>query len=356
MQASGRSYQLDVMKLFFALIVLVSHTDAFIGNNTKFVIPHAAGWWGVFFFFIVSGMLMVNSQAKRQPDSASPAKAASEYVTRRLKSLMNPYLSALFLNFLIFRLFLFRQGERLFLVDGVQILTQALFLSATSLDNFLLNAPAWYISAMLIVMLPLYYLLSRSREFYIYIFAPLTAIFTYAWCFNQENHYFAFWQYYGLVSGGIVLAVMGMSFGAVSWMIAEKLRQRTGKACRATVTALEILLYGLIFYVWFSPRCSAEPAYAVMLLMPVAVAISFSEASYISGLFRVPALKNLAPVSLAVYLNHISAWRIVHGLYLGRSYKFCLFAVLVFTIVHCPFYFLIMRIAHLIWEKVKLFD
>ena len=47
-----RSYQFEVMKLFFAAMVFLSHTNTFIGENTTFVIPHAAGVWAVFFFFI----------------------------------------------------------------------------------------------------------------------------------------------------------------------------------------------------------------------------------------------------------------------------------------------------------------
>ena len=351
--ATGRSYQLDIMKLFFAIIVLISHTDTFIGENTRFVIPNGAGYWAVFFFFIVSGMLMVASQARRGAGRMSPAEAASAFVTRRLKGLMNPYLSALALNFAVFCCSIFVRGGKLLLVDAAKVIVQALFLSATSLDSFLLNSPAWYISAMLIVMLPFYYLLSRSKDFYLYIFAPLTAILAYAWCFNQENHYFAFWQYYGLVSGGIVLAAMGLSFGAVSWLIAEKLRKCVGRGHRIAATFAEAALYGLIFCVWFSPRCSAESAYSVMLLLPAAVALSFSEVSYISELFHAQILKKAAPISLAVYLNHICAWRIVNALYLGRSYKFCLFSMLAFTAALCPVYFLMMRAAHRIWEKFK---
>ncbi len=249
---TARNYQLDVMKLFFAVLVLISHSDTFLGEHTKFVIPQAAGAWAVFFFFIVSGMLMVHHYGKQPDRTVSPSKAASEFVTMRLKQLANPYWSALFLNFAVFRFLLFLRGETISLADSAQVIVQALFLSSTSLDHFLLNSPAWYISAMLIVMLPLYALLSRSKDFYLYIFAPLTAVFSYTWCFNQENHYFAFWQYYGLVSGGIVLAAMGLSFGAISWLIADRLRQYRGKRQRIAATTAEIVLYGLIFHVWTS--------------------------------------------------------------------------------------------------------
>lgn len=344
-----RSYQFEVMKLFFAAMVFLSHTNTFIGENTTFVIPHAAGVWAVFFFFIVSGMLMVNSRMRQGAETQSPAEAASAYVTKRLKGLLNPYWSALFLNYVVFRIFILLRGGKLFLVDCIKVLPQVLFLSATSLDNFLLNSPAWYISAMLIVMLPFYYLLTKSKDTYLYIFAPLTAILLYVWCFQQEGHYFVFYEYYGLFSGGLVLAAMGLSFGAVSWLIAEKLNRTE----RILVTMVELILYGTIFAVWFSPNCGAESAYSVMLLMPIAIGVSFSQVSYVSCLFQVKSLKKLAPISLAVYLNHICAWRIVNELFLGRSYRFCLFAMILFTATICPVYFLVMHISHCLWEKIK---
>ena len=349
-----RSYQFEVMKLFFAAMVFLSHTNTFIGENTTFVIPHAAGVWAVFFFFIVSGMLMVNSRMRQGAETQSPAEAASAYVTKRLKGLLNPYWSALFLNYVVFRIFILLRGGKLFLVDCIKVLPQVLFLSATSLDNFLLNSPAWYISAMLIVMLPFYYLLTKSKDTYLYIFAPLTAILLYVWCFQQEGHYFVFYEYYGLFSGGLVLAAMGLSFGAVSWVIAKKLnRTEQNRTERILVAAAELILYGTIFAVWFSPNCSAESAYSVMLLMPIAVGVSFSQVSYVSCLFRAESLKKLAPISLAVYLNHICAWRIVNELFLGRSYRFCLFAMILFTAAICPIYFFMMRVSHYLWEKIK---
>ena len=354
-----RSYQLEVMKLFFAAMVFLSHTNTFIGENTTFVIPHAAGVWAVFFFFIVSGMLMVNSRMCQDAETHSPAEAASVYVTKRLKRLLNPYWSALFLNYVVFRVFILLRGENLYLVDSIKVITQVLFLSATSLDSFLLNSPAWYISAMLIVMLPFYYLLTKSKDTYLYIFAPLTAILLYVWCFQREGHYFVFYEYYGLFSGGLVLAAMGLSFGAVSWIIAEKLnrteqnRTEQNRTERVLVTVVELILYGIIFVVWFSPNCGAESAYSVMLLLPIAVGISFSQMSYVSCLFRTAPLKKLAPVSLAVYLNHICAWRIVNELFLGRSYRFCLLAMILFTAAICPVYFLVMRVSHYLWKKFK---
>ena len=59
----SRNYQLDFMKLLASFLVFANHTDCFIQENTKGVTQGylgRLGYWGVFFFFIVSGLLMVH--------------------------------------------------------------------------------------------------------------------------------------------------------------------------------------------------------------------------------------------------------------------------------------------------------
>ena len=57
-EKSNRNYQLDVLKLFLALVVFVSHTEKFIGENTWLGL---LGWMSVFCFFVLSGIFMANS-------------------------------------------------------------------------------------------------------------------------------------------------------------------------------------------------------------------------------------------------------------------------------------------------------
>lgn len=324
-----RNYQLDVMKVIFAFLVLISHTDLFMREDTY--MPHALGVWSVFFFFIISGMLMLNGTEKDSENE--PEISTWNYIMKKVNKLFLPCIVALFINFCIFQVINLKNGVILSVIDISKIIPQILFMTSTSVDNFMLNSPAWYISAMLIVMIPLYYLLRRNRNFYLYIFSPICAILGYMYCYNFEGHYCAFYQYFGLLSGGLVLAITGLSFGSISYIVAQKLKNCVSKAQRMALTIIEVLLYLLIFSVWFNTQCDADSAYSVMLLLPFAVGISFSKSSYICELFYSRYFGVCGKISLAIYLNHISSWRIVREYFMNESYKMCVFIMIILTVV-----------------------
>lgn len=60
-----RNYQLDFMKFIFTIGVFFSHTHELINERTNFYIPTGLGWISVHFFFVVSGLLMVDSFMRR---------------------------------------------------------------------------------------------------------------------------------------------------------------------------------------------------------------------------------------------------------------------------------------------------
>ena len=45
------------------------------------------------------------------------------------------------------------------------------------------NEPTWYISALFIAMLPLAYIMIKNRDFYVHVFAPITAIILFGYMF-----------------------------------------------------------------------------------------------------------------------------------------------------------------------------
>ena len=63
-----RSYQLDFFKFILAIYVFISHTQCFVGENTRIKLPANIGGDSVHVFFIISGMLMANSIYKHYSD------------------------------------------------------------------------------------------------------------------------------------------------------------------------------------------------------------------------------------------------------------------------------------------------
>ncbi len=90
-----RNYEIDFLKLLFSVFIFITHSDIFIGENTRISLPLQFGRVITHFFFIVSGMFMVNSiKNKRTENNANYSKLAIEFVLRKIKPIYLKYISA----------------------------------------------------------------------------------------------------------------------------------------------------------------------------------------------------------------------------------------------------------------------
>ncbi len=175
-EVNQRNYEIDFLKMIFALFVFVSHTECFIGENTGFSIPIMLGQVSVHFFFIISGVFMVNTITEKAVISHDIGYASFSFVIKKFKKIALYYWISFFLYLQVYN---WVNGFNSFGKSLLKIFPEA-FLLTTSGLWIEYNISAWYISAMFICMLPLAYMLLKNRSFYIYVFAPLVAILTIA--------------------------------------------------------------------------------------------------------------------------------------------------------------------------------
>ena len=181
------------------------------------------------------------------------------------------------------------------------------------------NSLVWYISAMLITMLPLSFLLIKSKDFFLYIFSPLTALFALGFMYQsgdivstmQLNRYCIF-------TGGIIRALSGLCFGAVAYIIYEKLREINNKRYNVILTICEgtgwILLFCAWFVKWILNCTSKETLFCAVLILPLLIAIAFSGKSYISYIFKLKCFKYAGILSETIYLNHMTGIVLISAL------------------------------------------
>lgn len=171
------------------------------------------------------------------------------------------------------------------------------------------NIPAWYISAMLISMLALYYMLAKNRNFYIYVFCPIATVLLIGYRYMTFTELSDNPQAFdGILSVGIIKAVSGLCGGAVCWIICKKLKsvQLTGSGeCLLSVTEL-ILFVAICYCAVFCPDDRHIRIYTHFMFIPY-VAIVFSGKSLISRLFDHKIFAILGKASLPLYLNHLAA-------------------------------------------------
>ena len=82
---SKRNYQLDALKFFFTLCIFLYHARLLApAGGLARQISDKWGWFGVHFFFIVSGMLMANRVMRHRTEKIKePGQAAGRYEERK---------------------------------------------------------------------------------------------------------------------------------------------------------------------------------------------------------------------------------------------------------------------------------
>ncbi len=340
----NRNYQLDFFKLIFSIFVFVAHT-IYITPNTISDSPlfPTLGLVSVFYFFIVSGMMMLNTTTEKS--DGEYGEQANRFVLHKIKNILLPYWIALGISIITYAI---SYG------DVKQVLLQSipeiLLLEESGVYFFMTNGPTWYISALFIAMLPLAYIMIKNRDFYVHVFAPITAIILFGYMFNTQPY--GAHTFNGIVLYTIIRAVMGLCIGAISWKLTYWFSENIkSKVQRYIVTFAEIVLYFIFFDTVFHYSVNSKIIYSVMMLLPIAIAISFSKVSYISYLFQFKWMRFFAPISLAIYLNHNTGKRLALGCFPKKSFEYKVIAMAGFTVAVSIIYFIIIKLIKLAWNK-----
>ncbi len=219
-----------------------------------------------------------------------------------------------------------------------------------------INTITWYISAMLLVMLPLSYLLIRKRSFFLYIFSPAAALGILSYFYGSDTPFYPHFTTGTLINGGLLRACCGLCFGVISWILAQWMKEKIKtQRQKWLLWAAELICEGIFVWVWLSQGFSSRILFPVLMLMPVILAVIFSGNSIFAALFRRPVFRFCNSLSLAIYLNHLAARRIVTDLGLFPDYtpvqKLLLMAV--FTVCLCLIYYGILHLIRVIKGRVS---
>lgn len=352
-----RNYELDFLKLIFALFVFWTHITQYLNEKLYETLPVQFASISVHFFFIVSGMMMANSIVKHNAgtlsDTHSAGKSAIEFVIKKYKSIGWQFVVASIICVCVSN---YKESFPTAIKQLLWGFPEITMISSSGVWLFN-NGPTWYLSAMFICMLPIAYLLYKNRDFALYVFAPVTAVVTYGYMCKANNWVLvAQSEFQGFVMGSFIRAACGLCFGICAWTIYSRIKNgNTNKRMRVLLTITEIVLYFTFFAVWFLLK-SNPTLIAVAITLPIAIAITFSGKSYVNNLFRFKWMGCFGPLSLTIYLNHRAAIKLVLKIYTERSFKFRLCAAILLTIVFCILNLLIVSVGKKLWKnKLKPF-
>ncbi|MGN0636891.1 MAG: acyltransferase family protein [Huintestinicola sp.] len=356
-QSPARNYQLDFLKLIFTFFVFLGHAGTFFANpGTR--IPFDISWTSLGYvsvhsFFVISGLLMINSlsKLKTQPDKAG--ETALNFVVRKYKAIALPYIVVLIINiFVYFNV----NGSAAGLKKLPHLLPEIFCLSQSGTNIAMINGHTWYISAMLVALLPLAYLYLRNNDLYINILAPFGGLLLLGFMLSSEytnsRHYLSQYEYCGFILGGVLRAACGILLSGVAWIICKKLIAGVKtKESRILLTIIEAVLYLLFFGIWFYADRDTKYSYIAMMIIPIIIAIVFSQKSYFSEIFQNRIFRFCGSLSLAVYLNQWCAEILIMEYFPGKSFKMSLLLMAGITAASCCIYYAAIHLLRLLWNK-----
>lgn len=353
---TGRNYQIDLIKFILTIFVFLNHTLDFKQDMPlgKIFFTGSLGWISVHYFFIISGFLMCLSFDRKYGSAAPehPGADTSRFIFRKFGSIAPQYYAAFVIALGSYLVTVHERISAGYLCDlSYKLIPELLLINRTGVDPIYMNLPTWYIQSMLICMIPMYYLLSRKRDMFLNVIAPLGAIISYSYIYRNGMFIDAKAADH-IITSGMLRAFCGLFCGCAAYKLCEMMKKMgTDRRQRRLMTAAEVLIYLWMFIGCFTPHCDKKSHFLAMLLIPPATAVTFSGASNVGRLFSSPKLRVLNSLSLAIYFNNWPARRLVLKYFPDMSWGRSTAYMAALTVLFCAVYFIIIRACRMIWEK-----
>lgn len=333
---------IELLRFVFLTCIMLMHCNLLVRG---FEMPSRLcprGAFGVEFFFLVSGALMAKSAMR----NSYSAVECFYFIWRKFCRLWPHMLIAMVLT-IVTEMFWGRgYGIDKAMIVFMESIGELFFLQMAGLNIHMINGPIWYISAMLLAMWILYPLLLRYRETFIYIIAPLLAIFIHGWLltFNKEISADAGAWAGQFVKLGLLRAIADLSLGSIVWHLAKKLDNL--KIGKLRIIILRVLsLAGIIgVLMWIALAMKARhsfESYLVFILAGSLVVLFSDKRSVVPGGIAKFFLY-MGTLTMIMYMNH--RWIISLVKYLSapcRTYELyvrtsviAFISVVVFAIVY----------------------
>lgn len=167
------------------------------------------------------------------------------------------------------------------------------------------NGPLWYISAILIVSVVIYYVLVKNEDFFIAFFCPIVIIGSYGYArLNQGADFLRTTTGWLGIPNNLLRVAAGMCIGCLMYFVVDYFKKKTfSKAMTATFTILNALL--IVFFVYTIWNGIAWSEFANNAFIIPFTIILLVQKDLLSKLFDNKLSAYLGKLSLYFYCCHI---------------------------------------------------
>lgn len=354
-----RNGAIDFWRFVFAILLVIFHTCMLdhgdVLENQGFLFPVPLGSLAVEFFLLTSGFLFAKSLNKRPENDILSWKGTWSFMKGKLMSFYPAYVICVILTYTVVTVtrlvyvvppltgFTDKAADvKTLLTTFVRELYELTLLRNVGVNFERLLDQAWYLSAMLLVLLLLYPLYAKNKRRFEYYIAPILAVGLLGFMvmhgdtlLNPSDGY-KLMKGYDITYKGNVRVLAEICLGVVCYRVCEWLKKKDFTKLGKIALAIAEL-FGYIFSILYmhtlaianvnsntamfklreavanasGQTISAKAAwsrtygyleYAMLLFLALSVVITFSEKSIISSLFNHKIFIILGQYSLYPYL------------------------------------------------------
>lgn len=300
--SARRVGEIELFRFIFSVAILLRHAEYLFGENLVF----AKAAFGVEFFFLVSGYLMMASIDRvrlSQGNTCPPPVDTWHYLCKKVSSLyLEVFLSYVigFLAICLLQSLNFMQAMRKLSNAAFELLLIGYF----GLGGNSVNVPIWYVQSMLMCMAILYPLNRKYPDAMKYIVMPLTALFILGYlcqtCKTLRDP--SIWL--GVTYKGNLRAMAELCLGAQCYYITQKFSKiPLKKFAKILLTGVKWACWiGLLVYMWDG---KTKYDFSMLVVFLVAIILAFSRQCVDTEVYDTPKIFWLGKFSLCVYLAHM---------------------------------------------------
>ena len=336
MKKNTENYYIDFYRFIFSFIILMYHSWIFTGEYGLGYFN--SGYYGVDFYFIVTGYLMMNSIKKLGNINENITKMTFKYISNKFLKL----LPALIITFFVGCILVY--GKELFsikLIFSNKIWGELLQLGIFGYE-LSINSSWWYISAMFVVLLILYPLALKFKNSYIYYIAPLLLLLSlmiinyYHININDPMPVTLFFR------NGFYKGLIFIILGNISYVCTEKIKSLTiSKIKKIVLTFIETTFYIILI---LNMHFAFLDSILIAILFLICISLTFSNQTLISKYFKSNLWKKIGSIGFYMYLCQISI-RTFLLKYIEHNYHHILLNYAILTmIISLILYFIIEKL------------
>ncbi len=302
-----QNYTIELMRFLMAVCIVNFHFFHVNNNHEGFFFAHGA--IGVEFFFLVSGYLMASS-AKRlwsEETDRSIGKTSILYVLRKARAFVVPFVVIWIVSFIAIHFINGQYSPATWIKDFFRSIFELFFIRSAGFNGYYSVGQTWYLSAMLLAMLLCFPLLLKFKKTYLYVIAPLSALFILGFLNHEYGGIANISEFTGIVFKHFLRAIGVINLGVSCYALASCLQKVkfTGFGF-LIISLIEIGCYAYTFF-YMNWRGLPNQDFVICFVMMAAITITFSQNTILNRIFGLfwPLCKFLGKSSLYIYLSHI---------------------------------------------------